>query len=458
MNQFVERIIDRHARLEEIYADFDGARKDELATLDGDPTSVQMFAKFYDQVKDIKDYHSRFGSSENKSHEAKILLKEGKREAVSACLAQFSPAENNGRYVDLQGLHFTFSNLKGIANSSYALDYMGFLISLDSLGFLPVPASTRKSAEYVQFLTDLTAYFKLFVAHTTPLYNLEAQMDEKKKAFEESWSNHTFVAAHPDEVESNAMDVDGTASPVDSEWPLPWQLNLEASTDFVCPSCSMKLAKDTVWKAHITSKKHEKMMAKYLEQVKTVSWLETQLQVFSEISTDALVATKENIENKQARLPGESAFMSRNGADEHEDDESDDEEEDFSQRKRMTKKNYPVGPDGNPIPYWLYRLQGLSHEFKCEICGNASYFGRKAFERHFSDSRHGYGLRCLGIENSRDYFEITEIEKALALQKHLAATRREGRWDADTMEEFEDAEGTVMDKATHDLLAKQFGM
>ena len=30
----------------------------------------------------------------------------------------------------------------------------------------------------------------------------------------------------------------------------------------------------------------------------------------------------------------------------------------------------PLGWDGKPIPYWLYKLHGLSVEYKCEICGN----------------------------------------------------------------------------------------
>jgi hypothetical protein len=49
----------------------------------------------------------------------------------------------------------------------------------------------------------------------------------------------------------------------------------------------------------------------------------------------------------------------------------------------LTKMNYPVGWDGQPIPYWLYKLNGLGNEYKCEICGNTSYWGRRAFEKHF---------------------------------------------------------------------------
>ena len=39
-----------------------------------------------------------------------------------------------------------------------------------------------------------------------------------------------------------------------------------------------------------------------------------------------------------------------------------------------------------PIPYWLYKLHGLNITYSCEICGNATYRGPKAFQRHFSVS------------------------------------------------------------------------
>lgn len=52
-------------------------------------------------------------------------------------------------------------------------------------------------------------------------------------------------------------------------------------------------------------------------------------------------------------------------------------------------------------------------EFKCEICGNYSYWGRRAFERHFKEWRHQHGMRCLGIPNTKNFNEITSIEVGL---------------------------------------------
>lgn len=50
-------------------------------------------------------------------------------------------------------------------------------------------------------------------------------------------------------------------------------------------------------------------------------------------------------------------------------------------------KNLPLGWDGKPIPYWLYKLHGLNIGYSCEICGNQVYKGPKAFQRHFTVGR-----------------------------------------------------------------------
>jgi len=96
--------------------------------------------------------------------------------------------------------------------------------------------------------------------------------------------------------------------------------------------------------------------------------------------------------------------------------EGSDEDEDGL---KYNPKNLPMGWDGKPIPYWLYKLHGLNKEFKCEICGGASYWGRRAFEKHFQEWRHAYGMKCLRIPNSAHFREVTEIEHALKLHKKI---------------------------------------
>lgn len=162
------------------------------------------------------------------------------------------------------------------------------------------------------------------------------------------------------------------------------------------------------------------------------------------------------------------------------DVESESEDED----KIYNPLKLPLGWDGKPIPYWLYKLHGLGVEYPCEICGNYVYMGRKAFDRHFQEWRHAHGMRCLGIPNTRHFHEITLIEDAYACKyilgldylhivflvlfrnmlitflnfivwEKLKSTGKTDEFKADTMEEFEDQEGNVFNKKTYDDLKRQ---
>ena len=48
----------------------------------------------------------------------------------------------------------------------------------------------------------------------------------------------------------------------------------------------------------------------------------------------------------------------------------EEEEEEDEDDIIYNPKNLPLGWDGKPIPYWLYKLHGLNIDYKCQICGN----------------------------------------------------------------------------------------
>ncbi|GKU99605.1 hypothetical protein SLEP1_g12425 [Rubroshorea leprosula] len=96
-----------------------------------------------------------------------------------------------------------------------------------------------------------------------------------------------------------------------------------------------------------------------------------------------------------------------------------------------------MGWDGKPIPFWLYKLHGLGEEFKCEICGDYSYWGHRAFERHFQESCHQCGMHQPGIPYTKNFSEIRSIKEALALWNILQQRIAQNSWCKD-FEEFED--------------------
>ena len=97
---------------------------------------------------------------------------------------------------------------------------------------------------------------------------------------------------------------------------------------------------------------------------------------------------------------------------------------------------------------------------------------KAAFERHFQESRHAFGMRALGLPNTKHFHEITKISDALAcmsssefpvtliLMNPIVAEKLkyEGRQELSNMEkaeEFEDADGNVYDKKTYEDLKRQ---
>lgn len=123
---------------------------------------------------------------------------------------------------------------------------------------------------------------------------------------------------------------------------------------------------------------------------------------------------------------------------------------------------------GKPIPYWLYKLHGLGCEYECEVCGGYVYFGRKAFDAHFTEYRHGYqrflrlstrwGLKCLGLGNHKALWGVTGIQDVLAVQAKVEAEERVDRarvGGGEADEEMEDGDGNVYSRKVYEDLQRQ---
>jgi len=184
------------------------------------------------------------------------------------------------------------------------------------------------------------------------------------------------------------------------------------------------------------------------ERNKDVAYLEAQIYRFIEILSEQRQATKDNVQRKQARTDGE---REESDVEVSENESEDEEDNDIP----YNPKNLPLGWDGKPIPYWLYKLHGLNISYNCEICGNCVYKGPKAFQRHFAEWRHAHGMRCLGIPNTAHFANVTQIEDAIALWASLRNTKEQERWKPDTEEEYEDSSGNVVTKKTYEDLKRQ---
>lgn len=172
---------------------------------------------------------------------------------------------------------------------------------------------------------------------------------------------------------------------------------------------------------------------------------------------DTLTATLQHVQAKATRTYAE--LEEERLAAEQEAEAADDKAEDFSSDEEENPEIYnpmklPLGWDGRPIPFWLYKLHGLNREFKCEVCGDYSYYGPRAYERHFSEWRHRDALSRFGIKYSQAYFGVTTIAEAQQLHAALQSRSKEG-WDAENMEQLEDRDGNVYSKKVYADLVRQ---
>jgi len=275
-----------------------------------------------------------------------------------------------------------------------------------------------KDRTYLQYVKNLYEYLVSFFRRRQPLFDLGSTIDQFEQDFERDWMSDCFTP-----VGYNEED------------------RVRESDPLYCKFSRRKFINETAYNSYIKGKNYKRAKNWYEAGFKDIMLYETKINRMVGFLEEQIESTKLNIEKKQARHFVENELDMEEDSDV--ESSSDDEEE-----IRMTKANYPVGWDGNPIPYWLYKLHGLGIEYKCEICGNMSYWGRRAFERHFQEWRHAHGMRCLRLDNTKEYHEITKIQDALELSKKLKELKTRGQWDDEQMQEYEDAEGNVMNKKT----------
>lgn len=428
--------------LRELYEDKDGERKAEVAALSG----PNEFSEFYSRLKQIKEFYKKHPNEisvplqvEFDELSKSYATPAGPNAAPttpgavpnsnvtgtgvapmadvntenSSLLVEFSDEEGFGRYLDLHECYGLYLNIRGVEKS----DYITYLMTFDHVFDIP---KERKNMEYKRYLETLIAYLSGFVTRVRPLIDLDAEMQQVQREFEQQWQTGQF-AGWPKEQES-AMAHTGAHLDLSafSSWEELASLGLDRLKSALMAlgiKCGGTLeeraqrlfstkGKRTIDPTLMAKKDAGRQSARDAARNREIASLEAQLYRYAELVAEQRSATKENVQRKQARTEGE-----REDSD-AEVSESDGEEDDADDVP-YNPKNLPLGWDGKPIPYWLYKLHGLNISYSCEICGNYTYKGPKAFQRHFAEWRHAHGMRCLGIPNTAHFANVTQIEDAI---------------------------------------------
>ncbi|KAI5139340.1 Splicing Factor 3A Subunit 3 [Manis pentadactyla] len=428
-----DRYMEVSGNLRDLYDDKDGLRKEELNAISG----PNEFAEFYNRLKQIKEFHRKHPNEicVPMSVEFEELLKARENPSEEAQnLVEFTDEEGYGRYLDLHDCYLKYINLK----ASEKLDYITYLSIFDQLFDIP---KERKNAEYKRYLEMLLEYLQDYTDRVKPLQDQNELFGKIQNEFEKKWENGTFPG-WPKET-SSALTHAGAHLDLSafSSWEELASLGLDRlksallALGLKCGGTLEERAQrlfstkgkslESLDTSLFAKNPKSKGIKRDTERNKDIAFLEAQIYEYVEILGEQRHLTHENVQRKQARTGEERE-------EEEEEQISESESEDEENEIIYNPKNLPLGWDGKPIPYWLYKLHGLNINYNCEICGNYTYRGPKAFQRHFAEWRHAHGMRCLGIPNTAHFANVTQIEDAVSLWAKLKLQKASERWQPDT--------------------------
>ncbi|KAJ5586700.1 ATP dependent DNA ligase domain protein [Penicillium hispanicum] len=444
------RIEEQSKRLLEIYKDADGLREKEVQAI----STGDQFEEFYKQLDEIKDFHKRYPNEPVENLERAYKRRQpGEGEVPGMEIDNmFTGEEGFGQFLDLTALHEQYLNLPGVKR----LSYIQYLEIFDVLTppTLPIKRKDKLSDKYFRYVSELSSYLEDFIKRVKPLENLDTLFGGFDEEFEKQWAAKE-VPGWTEEKTENGTSGPMTEGSGEGTW---------------CPDCEKEFKNDNVYRNHLAGKKHIRAaearkaagssgerpsapagatssIARGLKE-RAVAEREHRVRCLAKHLQEERGATRRNVERRQGMTGRErqmdlEALLAETEATGEglAGDQSDEEEGD----RLYNPLNLPLAWDGKPIPYWLYKLHGLGVEYPCEICGNYVYMGRRAFDKHFSEAPHIYGLKCLGITSNTNLFrEITRIEDAMRLWEKLEQDRKKERESRDNVVQMEDAEGNVM--------------
>ena len=436
----------------------------------GDP-----FDEFYKQLGTIKDFHRRYPNEpvENLERAYRRRVPVDGEPMPTEVDNMFSGEEAFGRFLDLTQLHEDFLNLP---HNNKRVNYIQYLQSFEHFTppHLVLKRAEKRTDQYFNYVGRLGDYLEGFLRRTKPLDGLDSIFATIEQDFAKAWDANEVSGW---ELEAKPS---GPAAPV-----------TEGTGEGIwCADCAKEFKNDNVYKAHLTGKKHLKAAkdradaasngastangtnstpssATDVNRIKdrAIAGREFRVRRLTSHLDTIRTDTRINVERKQGMTERErqmelEAFYAEQesvpsggaggaGARDADDSDSDSEEKIYNPLK------LPLAWDGKPIPYWLYKLHGLGVEYSCEICGNFVYMGRRAFDKHFNESRHIYGLKCLGIRNTSMFREITGIGDAIKLWEKMQLDKKTEANKGEGIVQMEDAEGNVMPEKVYWDLQKQ---
>lgn len=323
----------------------------------------RVCSTFYERVREVKDFHRRYpdGSFTQKEDFTAGITEEP--------WVDFTGEESHGRCLDLHDLYHEFVNSK----FGRQMEYFEYLQVVSE--FNVISRGLRMTKAYRQYIDNLFEYLKGFHEKTQPLTHLPKILAQCDAEFEEQWEagevegweeKGAGVTGYVDAT----IDLDAYNSPeevlqgVDMETiktalqslgmktggtPLQRAERLFRTKGVALESLDHKL----FVKGAAPVANDEERAAKQMERAKELAHAEARTICLLDKLSEAVQNTIDNVEKKLTRTQAE--LIADQEEDEYVEEEDEDEEEPIYNPLKL-----PMGWDGKPIPYWLYKLHGLN--------------------------------------------------------------------------------------------------
>lgn len=457
VSQLLDQIQKQSAEMLSLYHDVNGLRSQEVLQIgSGDP-----FEEFYKQVNSVKEHHARYPNEQAENSETRYRPRKADGEPMPSLVdAMFSGEEAYGRYFDLHACHESYINLPNLKRLAY-LQYLQIFDNFAPGSGGPKTAD-KLTDQYFKYVGELAQYLESFMRRIRPLENLDKVLSTWDKEFDEAWEK--------DEIEGWKDETPATEPTGEAK-------KLSSPDAVWCDACEKEFKNENVYKGHLNGRKHLKAAealaqrqegaagpagtrsAAHRLKERAVAEREFRVKRLAGAMSTEREDTRVNVERRQGMTERERQqeldnLMNMSEQQQQVQEMGDNEDEDGEERIYNPLK-LPLAWDGKPIPFWLYRLHGLGVEFPCEICGNFVYMGRRAFEKHFNEARHIYGLKRLGINDTHLFRDITGINEALKLWDKRQRDKKRNKVDDGSVVQMEDAEGNVMPEKVYYDLQKQ---
>ncbi|KIP10663.1 hypothetical protein PHLGIDRAFT_84618, partial [Phlebiopsis gigantea 11061_1 CR5-6] len=249
-SQLLDRISSRVITLNNQYEDQD-TRKAELEKLSA-PSGPNDLAEFYARLSKIQEHHVKYPETIANGFDLELAalievdadeLGEDEYQQDDPIALLFSGEEQYGKYFDLYANHTAYNNLKHISKRLGYLQYLDVLLAAQSTTVhSELPKECRISRDYELYIKSLHTYLLSFTKRVQPLVDIESQQREAETIFNQQWED-SLIEGWEDVVPKTTGDGPGI-----------W-----------CSACQKMYSKQTVYDAHLTSKKHVKAAAKQAE-------------------------------------------------------------------------------------------------------------------------------------------------------------------------------------------------